>query len=163
MLASQTDSVKINIWTKAPDTGQFTKPPTGQFITAFIQGKQQITSWLADNISNDERRLSLAQSEYVVEVAPMPRFTFSVAMTNNFRKIHRDLQPTRVGRSQHFATVPRSKEAIYNPLELPSGGFSFSKDPPVIHCGFADVSPSRVGGVWEQHTNKNCCGTALFL
>ena len=50
LLASQTDSVKIIIWTKAPDTCRFTKPPTGQFVTAFIQGKQQITSWLADNI-----------------------------------------------------------------------------------------------------------------
>ena len=50
LLTSQTDSVKINIWTEAPGTGQFTQPPTGQFITAFIQGKQQITSLLADNI-----------------------------------------------------------------------------------------------------------------
>ena len=89
----------------------------------------------------------------MVAVAPMPRFPFSAAMTNNFRKIHRDLQPTTVGRSQHFATVPRSKEAIYNPLELPLGGFSFSKDPPVIHRGFADVSRSCVGG--GEHIKKN--------
>ena len=83
-----------------------------------------------DNISNDELRLSsLAQSQYVVPVAPMPRFPFSAAMTNNFCKIHQDLQPTTVGRSQRFVTVPCSKEAIYNPLELPSGDFSFFTDP----------------------------------
>ena len=35
-----------------------------------------------DNISNDEScLLSLAQSDYVVPVAPMPRFPFSAAMT----------------------------------------------------------------------------------
>ena len=71
LLACQTDRVKMNIWTEAPGTGRFTQPPTGQFVTAFIQSKEQITSWLADNIWNDEWRLSLAQSDYVVAVAPM--------------------------------------------------------------------------------------------
>ena len=100
-----------------------------------------------DNISDDEPRLSsLAQSDYVVLAAPMPRFPFSAAMTNHFCKIHRDLQPTTVGRSQRFVTVPRSKEAIYNPLELPSGDFTFSKDPPVINRGFSDVSRSLARG-----------------
>ena len=50
MLACHTDSVKMNIWTEAAGTGRFTPPRTGQFVTAFIQGKQQITSRLADNI-----------------------------------------------------------------------------------------------------------------
>ena len=107
-----------------------------------------------DNISKDKPHLSsLAQTDYVVPEAPMPRFPFSAAMTNNFRKIHRDLQPTMVGRLQLFATVPRSKEATYNPLELPSGDFSFSKDPPVIDRGFSDVSRSYAGG--GQHTQRN--------
>ena len=105
-----------------------------------------------DNISDDKPRLSsLAQSDYVVPVAPMPRFPFS-AITNHFRKIHRDLQPTTVGRLQRFATVPHSKEAIYNPLELSSGDFTFSKDPPVIDRGFSDVSRSYMGGA--AHSKK---------
>ena len=59
-----------------------------------------------DDISNSKPGLlSLTQSDYVVPVVPMPRFPFSVAMTNHFRKIHL------------FATVSHSKEATYNPLK----------------------------------------------
>ena len=92
----------------------------------------------------------------------LPRFPFLAAMTNNFRKIHRDLQSTTVGRSQCFETVPRSKEAAYNPLELSLGGFSFSKDPPVVHRGFLDVSRSRAGGGRGAAYYKIGCRTALF-
>ena len=104
-----------------------------------------------NNISNDEPCVSsLAQSDYVVPVAPMPRFPFSAAMTNHFHKIHQDLQPTTVGRSQRFATVSLTKEAIYNPFELPSRDFSFSKDPPVIDRGFSDVTCSHAGGAHSK-------------
>ena len=114
-------------------------------------------------MSDDKPRLSsLAQSDYVVPVAPMPRFPFSAAMKNNFQ----NLQPIMMGRPQHFVTVPRSKEAIYNPLELPSEYFTFSKDPPVIDRGFSDVSRCHAGAAHSKKFPRSInhfTKTAVFL
>ena len=92
------------------------------------------------------RLSALAQADYNVPLAPQPPFPFSEAMINHFQKIQQELQNTPGGISHRFATVPRSREPMYSPLELPSTGFRLSQDSPVVDKGFTDISRSQVGG-----------------
>ena len=62
-----------------------------------------------------------------------------------------------VGRSQSFATVPCSKEAIYNPLDLPSETSPFLRieDSQMFHAVmWGGAAHSKKLGV-EQHYFRN--------
>ena len=96
------------------------------------------------------RLSALAQADYVVPVTTQPGFPLSSAMVNHFHQIHCDLQPPPVGKSQRFATVPRSRDTLYAPEVLSSGHFPFSRESPVVDRGFADISRSTAGRV-TQH------------
>ena len=88
------------------------------------------------------RLSALAQADYAVPVAPQPGFPFSEAMINHFKKIQQELQTTTKVKSLRFASVRRSRETIYSPLELPSTGFLFLRDSPVVHKDFTEISRS---------------------
>ena len=89
------------------------------------------------------RLSALAQADYNVPVAPQPGFPFSEAMINRFQKIQQELQTTPGVKSHRFASVPRSRVAMYSPLELPATGFRLSQDSPVEDMGFTEISLSR--------------------
>ena len=89
---------------------------------------------------------ALAQADYNVPVAPQPGFPFSEAMINHFQKIQQELQTTPGGKSHRIASVPRSREAMYSPLEIPSTGLRRSQHSLVVDKGFTEISRSQVGG-----------------
>ena len=76
-------------------------------------------------------------------------------MINHFQKIQQELQTTPGGKSHGFASVPRSREAMYSTLELPSTGFRLSRDSPVVDKGFTEISRSQVGGA-RRHGAEVC-------
>ena len=86
------------------------------------------------------RLSALAQADYTVPIAPQPGFPFSEAMIDHFQKIQQELQTTPKCKSHRFASVPRSRETMYSPLELPSTGFLFPRDSPVVDKDFTEIS-----------------------
>ena len=93
------------------------------------------------------RLSALAQANYTVPVVPQPGFPFSEAMINHFQNIQQELQTTPRGKSHRFASVPRSREVMFSPLEIPSTGFLFSQDSPVVDKDFTEISRSQMGGL----------------
>jgi len=92
------------------------------------------------------RLSALAQADYIIPIALQPGFLFAEAMINHFQKIQQELQTTPRGKSHRYASVPRSRETMYSPLELPSTGFLFSRDSPVVDKDFTEIFRSHVGG-----------------
>ena len=106
---------------------------TGHPSPAFLSDELPATDSL---VPRTLPRLSpLTQADYTIPVTPRP---FSEAMVNPFQKIQQELQIPPVGKSHRFASVPRSREALYSPLELYSTGFLISWDCPVVDKGFTE-------------------------
>jgi len=110
-------------------------------------------TFLCDELPTDNldphtvpRLSALAHADYTDPVAPQPGFPFSEAMINHFQKIQQELQTSPKGKSHRFASVARSKENMYSPLELPSTNFQFSRDSPVVDREFTEISRSQDGG-----------------
>ena len=119
------------------------------FLARTFDGELPATDSLVPPIV--PRLSALAQAEYNVPVAPSLDFVFSEAMINHFQKIQQELKTTPRGQSHRFASIPRSREAMYSPLELPSTGFRLSQDSPVVDKGFTEISRSQVGGSTTRH------------
>ena len=107
---------------------------------SFLTDKLPVTDGAAPAVV--PRLSALAQADYVVPVTTQPGFPLSSAMVNHFYQIHCELQPPPVGKSQRFASVPRSRDTLYASEARSSGHFPFSRESPVVDKGFADISRS---------------------
>ena len=125
-----------------PETWSHAEPIT--LARSFLTDELPVTDGAAPAIV--PRLSALAQADYVVPVTTQPGFPLSSAMVYLFHQIHCDLQPPPVGKSQRFASVPRSRDTLYAPEARSSGHFPFSRESPVVDRGFADISRSTSGG-----------------
>ena len=130
-----------------PETWSHAEPIT--LARSFLTDELPVTDGAAR--ATVPRLSTLAQVDYVVPVTTQPGFPLSSAMVNNFHQINCDLQPPPVGKSQRFASVPRSRDTLYAPEARSSGHFPFSRESPAVDGGFADISRSTPGGGVAQH------------